>query len=68
MIKQMKDKMELQNNIRDIIYDYIYEEFGESEANNPSWYIPALAEEIADRLIEKDYEPKHSYYNIDDEE
>lgn len=68
MIKQMKDKMELQNKIRDIIYDYIYEEFGESEAKNPSWYIPALAEEITNRLSETDYVPKHLYYNIYDEE
>lgn len=59
----LEEKMELQTKVRDIIYDYVYENFGISEANNPSWYIPSLAEEIADRLLDKTYTPKHQYCN-----
>ena len=62
------DKVKLQTKIRDIIYDYVYECFGESEANDPSWYIPTLAEEIADKLLDKNYKPVHTYHNDEDEE
>ena len=65
----LKKKMELQTKIRNIIYDYVYETFGASEANNPSWYIPSLAEEIADRLLDGDnYTPVHPYHNDEDDE
>lgn len=64
----MNSKEQLTTKIRDIIYDYIYEEFGESEASNPSWYIPTLAEEIADKLPDDNYTPKHEYYNEEDDE
>ena len=64
----LKDKVELQTKIRDIIYDYIYESFGASEANDPSWYIPLLAEEIADKLLDGDnYTPQHPYHNDEDD-
>lgn len=64
----LKEKMKLQTKIRDIIYDYVYENFGESEANDPSWYIPTLAEEIADRLLDGDnYTPQHPYHNDEDD-
>ena len=56
----------LTTKIRDIIYDYIYEHFGESEANEPSWYIPTLAEEIADKINDKNYKPLHPYHNDDE--
>lgn len=53
--------------IRDIIYDYVYESYGASEANNPSWYIPTLAEEIANKLLDGNYTPQHSYHNDEDD-
>lgn len=34
------------NNIYKIIYNWVAENFGESEAQDPSWDIKALAEEI----------------------
>lgn len=64
----LKDKVELATKIRNIIYDYVYESFGTSEANNPSWYIPILAEEIANKLLDKNYKPAHTYHNDEDEE
>ena len=64
----LNNKDELTTKVRDIIYDYIYESFGESEANNPSWYIPTLAEEIADKLLDKNYKTVHTYHNDEDEE
>lgn len=33
-------------NIKDIIYDWVLENFGESEANDPSWNIEELAQHI----------------------
>ena len=43
-----KDKVKLQTKIRDVIYDYVYECFEESEANDPSWVIkaPTLEDKI----------------------
>ena len=67
-MSNLNNKDELTTKVRDIIYDYIYESFGESEANNPSWYIPTLAEEIADKLLDKNYKPVHTYHNDEDEE
>ena len=63
-----KDKVKLQTKIRDIIYDYVYDNFDEGEANNPSWYIPTLAEEIANKLLDKNYKPVHTYHNDENEE
>ena len=62
-----KDKVKLQTKIRDVIYDYVYECFGESEANDPAWYIPTLAEEIADKLLDKNYKPVYTYHNDEEE-
>ena len=62
-----KDKVKLQTKIRDIISDYVYDNFDEGEANNPSWYIPTLAEEIANKLLDKNYKPVHTYHNDEDE-
>ena len=64
----LNNKDELTTKVRDIIYDYIYESFGESEANNPSWYIPTLATVIVDKLLDKNYKPVHTYHNDEDEE
>lgn len=64
----LNDKDELTTKVRDVIYDYIYEAFGESEANNPSWYIPTLAAVIVDKLLDKNYKPEHTYYNVDEDE
>lgn len=59
-------KIALQMKIRNIIFDYIYETFGRSEAVNPSWYIPTLAEEIASKLLDENYRPQHPYHNEED--
>lgn len=42
----MKDK------IYTIIYNWVAENFGTSEAEEPSWDIHALAEELAKHIIE----------------
>lgn len=65
---EMVNKIEMIVKIRDIIYNYIYEQFGSSEANDPSWYIPTLAEEIVDRLYDENWKPQYEYYNVNDEE
>lgn len=64
----LNNKDELTTKVRDVIYDYIYEAFGESEANDPSWYIPTLASVIADKLLDKNYKPEHTYYNVNEDE
>lgn len=65
---EMVNKIEMTIKVRDIIYNYVYEHFGSSEANDPSWYIPKLAEEIVDRLHDENWKPQFEYYNINDEE
>lgn len=65
--KRNQKKLELQTKVRDIIYDYVFETFGRSEADDPSWYIPTLAEEIADKLLDGNYKPKHPYHNTEDD-
>lgn len=37
-------------NIKKIIYNWVADNFGESEANDPSWNIEALAEYIESKL------------------
>lgn len=40
--------------IEEIIYNYVVDRYGESEAYRPSWDIPTLSEEIAN-LYESDW-------------
>lgn len=44
--------MELKHYIDKIIYEWVKENFGESEAQDPSWSIVELANEIAKHKIE----------------
>ena len=64
----MKRKEEIITKVRNIIYDYVYDKYGELEADYPSWYIPTLAEYIVDNVLDKNYIPEHTYYNSNDEE
>lgn len=41
-------------NIEKIIYNWVKENFGESEADDPSWNIQLLAKEIESKLNKKD--------------
>ena len=36
----------MESKIKDIIYEWVKKNFGESEADDPSWNIEALAEEL----------------------
>lgn len=40
-------------NIQKIIYNWVKENFGESEADDPSWNIELLAREIESKLSDK---------------
>ena len=42
--------------IEQIIYNYVVDCYGESEAYSPSWDIPTLSEEVA-KLYESDWKP-----------
>lgn len=64
----MENKQKLQTKVRDIIYDYVYTYFGESEAQDPSWNIELLAEDIAEKLSDKNYKPRYTYKNINEGE
>lgn len=44
----------MQKKLVDIIEKFVVENYGISEANNPSWDIDSLAFEIANKLGEKD--------------
>lgn len=39
-----------------IIYDYVCENFGDNEADDPSWHITPLAQHIENKLKEKSSE------------
>lgn len=41
--------------IKDIIYKYVSDNFGENEAEDPSWSIDALAQHLADELSKDTY-------------
>lgn len=62
----MENKQKLKTKVRDIIYDYVYTYFGESEAQDPSWNIELLANDIAEKLLDKIYTPQYQYKNIND--
>jgi hypothetical protein len=49
----------LAKKIEQIIFDYVYDSFGPSEAEDPSWYIPELAEYVANALSAQRYKPIH---------
>lgn len=46
-------------NIEQMIYDWVVENFGESEACNPSWNITELAKYIEDGLKSGNYKAKY---------
>ncbi len=48
-----------------IIYDWVYEHFDHSEAEDPSWNISMLAEEIEEKL-NKPYKQKHTVAYVND--
>lgn len=54
------------NDFRTIIYNWVRENFGESEANDPSWSIEALADYLSNSDINPDElnaYTKHCVYN-----
>lgn len=57
---------ELADRLEQIIYDYVYENFGEYEASEPSWDIPDLAGHVAEMLFTDNYQPIHEiqYNNL----
>lgn len=57
--KRRPQTKKLAAKLEQIIYDYVYEQFGRSEAEEPSWYIPTLAEHIATALSLRAYKPIH---------
>ena len=50
---------ELADRIEQAVYDYVYDNFGPSEAESPSWGIRGLAEYTANALRDSGYRPKH---------
>ena len=48
-----------------IIYDWVYENFDHSEAEDPSWNISMLAEDIEEQL-NKPYKQKHTVAYVGD--
>lgn len=65
---------EIEKKIHDIIYAWVEDNFGESEANDPSWNIESLAHEISKannilsiyKMIERNY-LKHDLEDIIEE-
>lgn len=43
----------MENKIRTTIYNWVKRNYGESEAQDPSWSIDALAHELAEKLNNK---------------
>lgn len=50
----------LKNILEQAIYDYVYEQFGPSEADDPSWGIRGLAEYLAEAVRDNSYTGKHT--------
>lgn len=53
------------NNIYKIIYNWVADNFGESEAQDPSWDIKALAEEISKHQHELYWQQELEYLKED---
>ena len=53
MSKITKEKVEA------IMYEWVVDSFGESEALDPSWNTEALAQYVADKLNDPNYKPKY---------
>lgn len=47
----IKGKRFMRDKIECIIYDWVKKNYGEAEANDPSWSIKALADELAKELV-----------------
>jgi len=50
---------DLKRRVEQATYDWVYDNFGRSEAEDPSWYIPGLALYVAESVLAKDYPAKH---------
>lgn len=59
----MKDKMK--DKIEKIIYEWVKQNFGESEAEDPSWSIDALAEELTKHFHELYWQQELEYLKED---
>ena len=57
--KDAAAKRRLVGKIEQIIYDYVFDNFGRTEAEDPSWYTPDLAKYVADALSATRYVGKH---------
>lgn len=52
-------KRRLAKKVEQAIYDYVFDNFGKTEAECPSWHIPGLAKYVADALSTPRYVGKH---------
>lgn len=57
--------MKLKHKIDKIIYEWVKENYGESEANNPSWSIVELANHIANKFHELYWQQELEYIKED---
>ena len=48
------------NKVEAVIYDFVYKHYGYSEASNPSWDIPQLANTINTALADENYKQEHT--------
>lgn len=57
--------MELKHKINKLIYEWVKDNFGESEAKDPSWSIVDLASHLADHFHEMYWEQELNYLKED---
>lgn len=57
--------MELKHKIDKLIYEWVKDNFGESEAKDPSWSIVDLASHLADHFHEMYWEQELNYLKED---
>lgn len=55
----------MEKEYKDIIYKWVAKNFGESEADDPSWSIDALAEELAKHFYEMYWKQELEYLKED---
>lgn len=66
MASDMLDVLESRvSTIEKTIYDWVFDNFGESEANDPSWNIGSLANELNSLTLERDGEDYKLSYLLD---
>lgn len=56
---------ELAGKIEQAVYDYVYDNFRPSEAEDPSWEVRSLAEYVANALRDRGYRPKHEIVYVE---